>query len=538
MSPMEDSSSPAPSPAIEPSVGQSRPEGEPREPIRWRLPGGWGKALVGGGWLIGCLAVLYAGIATLQKVFVQTAAAAAAEGVKSALNDPESALSRATRELTTEIRTYQREIDALKKPLQQLNERTASVEAVVGVPTGRKKAVFVVLPKEGPGADTARDLFAGIRAQTAGDDFRVSVTAADGTIVSDIVYIVWITDHADTARTIRDIELESKYDCVFVLGHSDSTKAQKMCDSYYEEKGIPVILLGPTNPAITKGAVQRGRALFLRLLPTDGVQVEAIVKIVEAAPQYSRLLVYWDGDNVVYSDYIRAELERRLSSGDRSITSVLVSSVTARDRDYSDDVSRYDPQLVICVSLTATAKAVIEGWGSRLRSTAESSDPRSSIDLMLTDGCTSAEFCEFIRREKRWRRCVLLSPMPKPVVTNMRGLVDYKPLGVVAAALAHEILERALLNKLISRQTVAAQIHDFMIREGATIRIRENRSTEPISVPWELTRVDFRGSDLLGTANGDNRAWRYHYYGAKERDPSLGYLGDDPSAAAAFLREP
>lgn len=428
---------------------------------------------------------------------------------------------------------------AIEKNLARIDERIARTELALGTAATRPKAVFVVLPVEGVGADAARDIRFGIRQQAGGDDFRIRVAAPEGQSMEEVVKIIDIPDRENPADTIIDCKLrQQQYECVLVLGHVNSTNAHNLCTQYYEHEGIPVVLLGPTFPEITSGAIRRKKRLFLRLMPVDSVQVDAIAKVINSTPRYARVLIYWDESNKIYSEYIARELTKSLESNAKfsngAVADHPIGPATAKDRPYIKDFERYQPDVVVYVGMTDTAKSLLRGCSEL--SNVQNMEPNTQLrDIIFTDGCTSASFSEYIRTVRGWNRMILLSPMPPPTRAPQRGIIDFKPLGVIAASLAEELMEGAGARGAITRSSVQLQIADRMTQDDDTIRVREPRFTSPLEVSRPLMSVGFRGSDLSRTVDGDNRSWHYYYYGRRKSGEYFSYVGDTTESVIKFL---
>ena len=384
-----------------------------------------------------------------------------------------------------------------------LDRRTKTIEQVLGLTEGRQKAVFIVLPqdKSDPAYESAEAMRRGIRSAVGGMEVWVEVRQPDGSNIVEKVALVDVTDFREDSNTIAEWKLlKEQYECVLVLGHSDSTRAKRMCETMYEPSKLPLILLGPTNPSIMSDAFKRGVRHYIRLLPNDNIQINEIVSIINEFPsRYKNIVIYWDKDNETYSSYIAEQIKVRLdaisTSDDRQIVPIPLVFETVPNYKFLNDYSDHRPDLIIYVGLTKTARAMIERWSAEIRSLQDNNDLRNTIDIIFTDGCTGALFLRFIRKEAGWGQMLVLSPMPKPNNADPDQVIDYGPVGVVAGHLAYDILDRAGRTGHISRQTVFDNVlsltdatRDYLLR---TKRLGSDVTT----LPLELRTLDFRGSD-------------------------------------------
>lgn len=428
----------------------------------------------------------------------------------------------------------------LKKDIQHIKSAVDRL-AGKGAQAPKPKAVFVVLPAKETDEPASRDMALGIDDVIRQDRFAVSIQDPKGTMSVEYIDLVEICVANDAENTIARIRSEAQtYDCVLVLGHAHSTLAKDVCSQYYVPEGIPVILLGPTNPSITEDFQKRPEPerLILRLLPTDVVQVEKIIEYVEES-DFRTILIGWDFANQTYSSYIADAVGARLKrmARERGISRrVYPFPVWAKDRatlDFSKLLA-YDPDLLIFVGLSPAGEAMIETWERDAAAAGPAAtDLTSKLKVLFTDGCTNREFREFIVGRSGWGPMVILSPMPQSQTSDPTALLSYRPLGMVAAGLAQRILEDAGKKGTISRRSVA-RVVDLLARKPTvtTLRIDVAGDTRAL-LPDELRRVNFSHAEDGSSVDGDNREWEYHYYLVV---PKLEYLGKSARGAADRIR--
>ncbi len=366
----------------------------------------------------------------------------------------------------------------------------------------RNKAVFVVLPPRNRGAAAAssEDIWDGLTRASGGE--YLAITKPPSSV--EYIEIIEVEDGPDGASTIRRLKDRTRtHDCLLVLGHVESTRAKSCVEDFYRREELPAILLGPTTPSITKDAVDADSHLILRMLPTDDMQVDRIARVVMERPDFERIVIASDTSNEVYSDYITTQLAQNEIVGGRIVWTVPISPTDVSEADFCS-VARYNPDLIIVVGMSTTARILVQSWEAVVteRDCTKVHDLKN-VSAMFTDGCATKQFHEFIvgRDSEKWKDLFILSPMPRRGTSEQGELFDYELLGEFASHLSSHLLNKAYQQGRLNRAGVVEQVNVLM-KDGRThIGPRDGK-----------TYVDFTPDSNSRNVMGDNQEWKWNVY--------------------------
>jgi len=361
----------------------------------------------------------------------------------------------------------------------------------VNTPLQKRKVVCLVLPTETAAAKDMRSGFvSGLR------DDQKSMKVRD-----EIVEIMHFADGPSPKDTINRLQkMELDYEYVLAVGHESSTLAHHVCQEFYLDREIPVILLGPTNPEITRDANLREKKLILRLLPTNMFQVKAIADFIQNE-KHDRVVVACDIGNPFYSQSLTKQLATDNKLGPKVVATIEVSSTDSARINF-DRLTELNPDVLVFVGMTEAARVVLRTWEEL---SAVKAGGRKLPAVIFTDGCATKEFQEFIQAGglSRWGAIAVVSPMPADD-SNIPANFDYEPLGRLAYALTKNILEES---ESIDRTAISTNFARKMNRGEFTVL--------DDSLSKRLRTLSFRPSsdrNAVPTAPGDNNKFHFTVY--------------------------
>lgn len=357
----------------------------------------------------------------------------------------------------------------------------------------RRKAVGPNRPNK-----TGIDIFNGIRSVSGDGD--VLFTNHNG----DTVRIEWIVESPFPDKTLDRLQDKAEgLEPVLAVGHVTSTTARTACEKWYQREGIPVILVGPTNPEITRDAAERRESVILRLLRTDDYQIMEIISATQT------------DDSIV----VRLLMDK--SFGSRVLATFDITATDARAPEIHSFLKEYRPEALVFVGMTERGIAMVRSlenlarvkrrrFGDSARAGGDTDDFGGTA-FVFTDGCASTEFFQFMLDRKAylsgtkdrtgvpWRSLTLLSPVP-PYTEAGNQRFDYENVGVVAGLLARQLLtDAARGNGNPTRQAVLESLKSKYKRK----------------VSLKEPPASFRQTELLTLVfdeYGDNSAWAYYQY--------------------------
>lgn len=399
----------------------------------------------------------------------------------------------------------------------------------------------------------SKDLWNGIQGIITGENEKPSKEYWFNNNALGRVAVIPISDGPLPENTIARLRDRVKpasgkatHKCLCILGHETSTLASAVWRDFYRsmDDPVPVILLGPTNPQITRDDAASGHRLLLRLLPNDDLQIALLAKLLESGKELRatsldsgeangsdsrvngpahRVLVVADRDNAMYSTYITKKLVEYESSSVLFCGTYEISVTNSLFAD-ADRIRVLRPDTIVFVGMAPAAQAFVLGLEAEWNAAEEASRPGqvkptgvshttsknisvephwlTNVNLVFTDGSASAGFCNFLTSSKRkpWANlCVTTTATPSSQLAS--NPFEFESVGRAAIMLANYLIEQAAESNTTSPSRV--------------LQVSQARRNVVITLP-----DSFNGySPDLGSlatlkfdANGDNSTGKWRVY--------------------------
>ncbi|MEQ1904080.1 MAG: hypothetical protein ABL888_07860 [Pirellulaceae bacterium] len=338
------------------------------------------------------------------------------------------------------------------------------------------------------------------------------------------ISFLFVNDGPDPLDTVsRIVDQTKKNEVLLILGHETSTSAKKVWTEYYQLKDTPVVLLGPTNPEITKDDSARAKVL-LRLMPNDNQQVQRIINVLkEKSSNKSRsVLLVTDSGNPVYSNYIGERIIDRLPRDCEFCGSVQISSVDSLAPDWGRIVKRHHPDTVIFVGMSQAAKSFLlslhheaEADNSRTNQTETTEDNSlildwlENVDFVFTDGCASNGFCSFLKEsDLTYRNLYVVSTASTTRDDMTLDRFNFEQVGFAAVAFSFRLLTDAKEGSgrsLLNTEKVLEEVRRHRTPPHDIVELSKDTGAFGSNLRSELCQLQF-------DEQGDNIKWHWNVF--------------------------
>lgn len=340
-------------------------------------------------------------------------------------------------------------------------------------------------------------------------------------------------NHSDTVSRI--VDQTKKNDVLLVLGHETSTAAKMVWTEFYQHNEIPVVLLGPTNPTITKDDAARAKVL-LRLMPNDNQQVARIIDILNEDFEVGQrnVLLVTDSGNPIYSNYIGERIIDRLPRNCQFCGSLQVSSVNSLGPDWERIVKRHKPNTVIFVGMSQAAKSfLLSLHHSPANSANADAVPQDEaniigwlkgVDFIFTDGCASNGFCNFLKdSELTFRNFYVVSTASSDRDDFTLGQFNFEQIGYASVAFSYRLLFDSMERNGGSDLSTSGVLSELRLQSTPPLE-----RVELDKVPGDISsnlREDLRA--LQFDVFGDNTEWQWHVFRKSPDERDFIQLGQE-----------